>query len=238
MADMVGYQRDDKVVTLTLDDGKANALGTEMIAAINAALDRVQAEDEARAVVLAGRPGRFCAGFDLKAISRGREVAEPMVRAGAALFMRIYGFRLPVVAACTGHALAGGALLLLCADARIGVEGEFKLGLNEVAIGIELPMLVRQLATDRIDARRVTEATLLAQLYDPRGARDVGFLDEVVSADELSARAHDRARTLARLPRRAFTSSKAHIRRASIDRIEGALDEDLERILSVADSGP
>ena len=200
-----------------------------MIAAIHAALDR--AEAEAHAVVLAGRPGRFCAGFDLRVLTAGREVAAPLVRAGGSLFMRLYGLRLPVIAACTGHALAGGALLLLVSDARIGATGDFKLGLNEVAIGIPLPILVRRLAEDRLDTRRRVEAMLLARVYDPAAARDVGYLDEVVSEPELLGRALERARELSRLPPRAFATSKDSLRRPTIDEITAALDEDVDRIL-------
>lgn len=232
MNDIVRYEKQGNVAIVTLDDGKANALGHEMIAAIHAALDR--AETEAHAVVLAGRPGRFCAGFDLRVLTAGREVAAPLVRAGGSLFMRLYGLRLPVIAACTGHALAGGALLLLVSDARIGATGDFKLGLNEVAIGIPLPILVRRLAEDRLDTRRRVEATLLARVYDPAAARDVGYLDEVVSEPELSSRALERARELARLPPRAFSTSKESMRRATIDEITAALDDDVDRILQAS----
>ncbi len=231
MTDYVRYEQDGTVAVITLDDGKANALGPEMIAAIDAALDR--AEKEAHAVVLMGRPGRFCAGFDLRVLSKGRAAAEPLVRAGVALFLRLYGLRLPVVAGCTGHALAGGALLLLVCDARIGAQGSFKLGLNEVAIGISLPLLVRRLAEDRLDTRRRVEATLLAAVYEPISARDVGYLDEVVTEEALAARALARAHELSRLPPRAFVLSKTSAREASIQQIAAALDEDLDRILQV-----
>jgi enoyl-CoA hydratase len=229
MNDLARYHLDGPVAVVTLDDGKANALGHDMLASIHAALDR--AEAEAQAVVLAGRPGRFCAGFDLRVLTAGRDAAVPLVRAGASVFLRLYGLRLPVVAACTGHALAGGALLLLVSDARIGAEGAFKLGLNEVAIGIPLPILVRRLAEDRLDPRRRVEATLLAEVYDPTRARDVGYLDEVVGETELLPRAIERARALARLPRHAFATSKASLRRTSIEHIEAALDDDVDRIL-------
>jgi enoyl-CoA hydratase len=229
MNDIVRYQKEGKVAVITMDDGKANALGHEMLAALHAALDR--AEAEAHAVVLAGRPGRFCAGFDLKVLTAGRDAAVPLVRAGGSLFMRLYGLKLPVVAACTGHALAGGALLLLVSDARIGAEGAFKLGLNEVAIGIPLPILVRRLAEDRLDTRRRVEATLLAGVYNPPTARDVGYLDELADEPVLLDRALERARELGRLPARAFSTSKESIRRPTIDAIMAALDEDVDRIL-------
>jgi enoyl-CoA hydratase len=232
MNDFARYEKDGSVAIVTLDDGKANALGHEMIAAIHAALDR--AEAEAHAVVLAGRPGRFCAGFDLRVLTAGRDAAAPLVKAGGALFMRLYGLRLPLVAACTGHALAGGALLLLVSDARIGAEGAFKLGLNEVAIGIPLPILVRRLAEDRLDTRRLVEATLLAGVYNPPTARDVGYLDELADEPVLLERAVERARELSRLPPRAFATSKASLRGPTIAQIEAALDEDVDRILQAA----
>lgn len=231
MTELVRYALDGTIAVITLDDGKANALGHELMASLHAALDR--AEAEAQAVVLAGRPGRFCAGFDLRVLTTGRAAAEPLVKAGARLFMRLYGFPRPVVAACTGHALAGGALLLLVSDVRIGADGAFKLGLNEVAIGLPLPVLVRRLAEDRLDARRRVEATLLATVYDPAGAREVGYLDEVVQPEALAERALERARALSRLPPRAFARSKDAVRRASIEHIEAALDEDLDRLLQV-----
>ena len=233
MNDIVRYQKEGTVAVVTMDDGKANALGHEMIAAIHAALDRAQA-DAAHAVVLAGRPGRFCAGFDLRVLTAGRDVAVPLVRAGGSLFMRLYGLPVPVVAACTGHALAGGALLLLVSDARIGAEGAFKLGLNEVAIGIPLPILVRRLAEDRLETRRRVEATLLATVYEPAAAREVGYLDEVVGEEAVLARALERARELGRLPPRAFATSKESIRRGAIDAIVAALDDDVDRILQAA----
>lgn len=236
MTEFARYEHDGRIAVITLDDGKANALGPDMVAAVHAGLDRAEAEAKAQAVVLAGRPGRFCAGFDLRVLTAGRDLAEPLVRAGAGLFMRLYGFGKPVVAACTGHALAGGALLLLVSDARIGAEGAFKLGLNEVAIGIPLPVLVRRLAEDRLDRRRHVEATLLAKVYDPSGARQAGYLDEVVPEDAVLARARERASELARLPARAFSRSKDSMRRKSIEHIEAALDDDLARILQAGSS--
>lgn len=235
MQDLVRYEKEGAVAVITMDDGKANALGHAMIAGLNAALDR--AEAEAQAVVLAGRPGRFCAGFDLRVLTTGRAAAVPLVEAGGTLFMRLYGLRLPVVAACTGHALAGGALLLLVSDARIGTEGAYKLGLNEVAIGIPLPLLVRRLAEDRLDPRRRVEATLLAGVYDPSSAREVGYLDEVVSETGVLTRAVERAHELARLPRRAFATSKASLRRTTIEQIEAALSDDVDRILQAGTTG-
>src|SRR5262249_30857036 len=145
---IVNYRAEGSTAVLTMDDGKANALSEQMLAELNQALTR--AESEATAVVVAGRPNRFCAGFDLKIMMSGPAAAKAVVRSGAGLLMRVYGCPLPIVAACTGHALAGGALVLLTADHRVGAAGAFRIGLNEVSIGIPVPTLAMELARDRL----------------------------------------------------------------------------------------
>lgn len=237
MTDYVQYSVDGRVATITMDDGKANALGPDMIAALLAAYDRAEADEKVRAVVLAGRPGRFCAGFDLRVLTSGAQHSRPLVKAGTELFVRNYSFPRPVVAACTGHALAGGALMLLTSDIRIGAAGSFKLGLNEVAIGIPLPTLVRRLAADRLAPTRLTEAILTAHIYDPSGAQAVGYLDEVVDEADVLAAAHARAAKLAQLPPKTFARSKADVRGESIELIKAHADEDLERILAGGSAG-
>ncbi len=147
MADLVQYDLREGVARLSLDDGKANAISHAMLDAVNGALDR--AEKEAGAVLIAGRPGRFSAGFDLSVMRSGGAAVGELVGGGARLALRLYEFPSPVVAACTGHALAMGAILLLASDTRLGARGDFKLGLNEVAIGMTgsrmTGLLLRQL---------------------------------------------------------------------------------------------
>ena len=215
----------DEVAIVRMDDGKANALGPAMLDALDAAFDR--AEREAKAVVLAGRPGRFCAGFDLKHMMAGPESARALVTRGAEVLLRMYAHPQPLVVACTGHALAGGALVVLCGDVRLGTAGEFKLGLNEVAIGLPLPILAIELARDRLDPRHLTEATLLARQFDPEAARDAGYLDHVVPADQLLPRALEEARRLAGLGSVPFAASKRALRRDTIRHIRDTLDENI-----------
>ncbi len=146
-----------------------------------------RAEDEAGALLLTGREGKLSAGFDLSVMTSGEEAMQGLVRSGAELLVRWYASPLPTVAACTGHALAMGSLLLLASDTRIGAEGPFKLGLNEVAIGMGLPIFAVELARDRLSPRAFTAATIQGQVYDPAGALEAGYLDRLVAADELEA---------------------------------------------------
>lgn len=112
---------DGRIATITMDDGKANALSLAMLGELHAAFDRAEADEAI--VILTGRPDRFSAGFDLAVFSSGGEAIVEMLRLGATLCERILAFPRPVVVACNGHAFAAGAFLALSADARIGVEG-------------------------------------------------------------------------------------------------------------------
>jgi enoyl-CoA hydratase len=227
MSELVRFSLVGSVARLHFDDGKANVVSPASLAALNAALDR--AEKEAGAIVLLGRAGRFCAGFDLDTIQESPEAARKLVAGGALLAARLAGSPLPVVLGCGGHALAMGALLLLGADVRIGAAGEFKLGLNEVAIRMTLPGFAMELANERLSKRHLLRATTLAEIYDPVAACDAGYLDRVVPAERLEQEALAEAARLAELPRRAFAETKRSLRGAMVDRIRAGLAEDLAR---------
>ena len=183
-------ERRDAVMVLHLDDGKANALSFDLIEQLLAAIEEAERDDDVRAVVIHGRPGRFSGGFDLgvmggsdfKAIIR-------LVANGGELVHRLYGSSVPVVAACTGHALAAGALILLGCDVRVGADVDAKIGLNEVAIKMVLPDWALTIAADRLAGRFVQRSVVNARITTPADAVEVGFLDEVVPSDEVLDRA-------------------------------------------------
>ncbi|MDE0652535.1 MAG: crotonase/enoyl-CoA hydratase family protein [bacterium] len=169
------------VALVSIDDGKVNALTPDLLDSLFGALDA--AEANAGAVVLSGRPGVFCAGLDLNVMRGGGSAAQDLLGKGGEIFLRLAEFPRPIVAACTGHALAAGAVMLLSCDIRICAAGTYKIGLNEVAIGLPLPPLVVALARARLSPRHFTRACNTAQVYSPTEAVDVGFLDEAGSAD-------------------------------------------------------
>jgi enoyl-CoA hydratase len=222
------YQLEGTTAVIQMDDGKANALSAAMIAELREALAR--AEKEATAVVLAGRTDRFCAGFDLKVMMSSPEAAKALLHDGAHLLMAFYGSPLPLVAACTGHAVAGGALVLLTADVRIGAAGAFRIGLNEVSIGLPVPILAMELARDRLVGTELPRATLGSQMYDPEQAARAGFLDAVVPAGDLLARAKEEARKLGAFSRAAYSQTKKRLRGRTIERILSTLEEDMAKI--------
>lgn len=210
MGERVTLARRDGVATLTLDDGKANALSPSMTAAIEAALD--QAAD-ARLVLLRGRVGVFCGGFDLGIIRGGDAAARgAMTEAGYRLMRRLYHLPQKLLIACTGHAVAAGALLLLTADQRIGMHGPFRIGLNETAIGLALPEIGLDLARDRLARHHLSEATLGARVYDPRTAAGIGYLDQVFAPDAFECAVAEATENLLKLDDAAYAETKRRLR--------------------------
>jgi len=179
---------------------------------------------EAKAVVISGRAERFSAGFDLSEFKKGPEATAKLLNRGTEMFYRLFSHPQPVVAACTGHAIAAGGFLLLACDTRIGTSGDFKIGLNETAIGMTFPVFGHELANSRISKRHLTAVLLQSTLYDPDGAIDAGFLDETVAAEQLEARALATAAQLAQLPGDAYAQNKRDIRAQSLERIKDSIE--------------
>lgn len=224
MPEPVQYALAEGIATLTLDDGKANALSIDMIAAINAALDR--AVQDRAAVLLAGRAGTFSAGFDLKTMAAGGDGARRMLRAGFELGERLLSFRAPVVAACTGHALAMGSFLLLSVDERIGADGAFRIGANEVAIGLTMPRFAIAITRQRLAPAHFHRAVINAEIYTPADAVAAGFLDRVVAPERVLDEARAAAVRLARLPRAVHTDTKLRAREPALREVRAGIEAD------------
>jgi enoyl-CoA hydratase len=227
---LVRYELATNIATITMDDGKANALSPAMLEQANAALDRA-ASDNAGAVILTGRADKFCAGFDLKIMMSGPDNATALLRSGADFLLRLFQLPVPLVIAVSGHAMAGGALVVLTGDTRIVADGAYKLGLNEVAIGMPVPVLAMELARARLTSTELTRATLLAQIYSPAEAQTAGYVDKVVPAGELLATATAEATRLATLPKHAFSGTKLRLRQATVELIRSTFEEDVRKAL-------
>jgi enoyl-CoA hydratase len=224
--ELATYDLNERIATIAIDDGKVNAFSVPMLKAIHAAFD--QAERDGAIVILTGREGYFSAGFDLKVFAGGDvdQVIE-MLTLGATLAERILGFARPVITACPGHTVAAGAFMALAADLRIGTNGPFKIGLNEVKIGLTVPWFVIELARQRLNPAHFNRAVVSATMYGPAEAVTAGFLDEVVPADELRAASLDAAATLAELNPQAHAATKLRARGDALRAIRKAIETEL-----------
>ena len=227
MTELVTYDRTDLVSTLTMDDGKVNVFSIPMLQALHEAFD--QAERDETVVLLRGRAGYFSAGFDLGVFKGPPEDALLMLTLGATLAERILSFPAPVAVACTGHAFPAGAFLLMAADTRIGAAGPFKLGLNEVRIGLTLPWFAIVLARHRLTPAHFDHATVTGSMFDPLGAREAGLLDVVVGPDELDTVALSAAEDLGGVDRHAHAATKLRVRQRVLEELRSAIDGELTR---------
>jgi enoyl-CoA hydratase len=222
-APIVSYEIKDGVAEIRLDDGKHNALGPALLDQLLGAIDAAEAENSA--ILIAGRPGTFCAGFDVAVIRQGPERTREMTSQGADLWMRLLTCPRPVVMACTGHAVAAGAVLLCTADWRIAATGDFKIGLSEVELGLPLQGVPLELVRARLSKRHFERATLLAHVYAPDAAVDAGWVDEIAAADELMDAARELAHRYAALPATAFARTKRQSRRALADLVHKMMEK-------------
>lgn len=224
MSTPISYELRDSIATIVMDDGKVNAMSLTMLSALNGALDR--ATSDGAAVVLTGRAGVFSAGFDLPLLKAGGEDAHKMVRTGFELAQRILSFPAPVVVACSGHAIAMGVFLVLAADYRIGADGPYKIGANEVAIGITMPHFAIEICRQRLTPAHFHRAVTFSEIFTPVDAVTAGFLDRVVSASELENEAQKVATSLSKLDRAVFAASKLRVEEPTLKAIRTAIDID------------
>jgi enoyl-CoA hydratase len=224
MSPLVTYEAQDSIATIVMDDGKMNVLSPAMFAALNAAFDR--AAKERAVVVLTGREGVFSAGFDMRVLTAGGREAADMVRTGFELAERMLSFPMPIVVACSGHALAMGVFLVLAGDHRVGAIGAHKIGANEVAIGITMPFFGVEICRQRLAPAHFHRAVVNAEIYTPEDAVAAGFLDRVVPASELGAVARSTAARLAKLDLDAHAASKLRARGQALKAIRSAIETD------------
>jgi enoyl-CoA hydratase len=228
METLVSYERDGAVSTVALQDGKVNALSSRMLAALNAALDRAQADGTV--VVLTGRGKVFSGGFDLAVFSKGsREEQIAMLSAGARLTERLLSFPAPVLAAVNGPAIAMGTFIALSADVRIGVsDAVLRMQANEVAIGMTVPRFATEVCRQRLAPAHFNLAVITAHAYEAQAAVTAGFLDAVVPAAALMPAAMEKARALAKLVRANHAATKLRARGDTLSSLRRAIEADIE----------
>lgn len=229
--ELIDFELNDKIATITLKNGKVNAISHQVITEINSALD--QAEAASAAVILTSQRGIFSAGYDLKTMKESSDSAVALVTAGSTLTRRMLSFPFPIIGACTGHAIAKGAFLLLSCDYRIGCAGAFKLGLNEVAIGMTMHQAGLELARNRVPINYLTRSVINAELFDPETAVLAGFLDTVVESDQLMDTAKAAATQLLTLNMTAHHGTKLRERKEILSALDDAIKVDSTMTLSL-----
>jgi enoyl-CoA hydratase len=228
MSDLISYQLEDGIATLTLNNGKVNAISPDVIAAFNAALD--QAVQDRAVVIITGQTGILSGGYDLKVMTSSPQNAVALVTLGSTLARRMLAHPYPIIVACPGHAIAKGAFILLSADYRIGVDGPFNIGLNEVQIGMTMHHAGIELARDRLRKSAFHRSVINGEIFDPAGAVDAGFLDKVVPVEQLQAAALAAAQQLKKINMTAHKNTKLKVRKALLEAMDKAIELDQQHL--------
>ena len=231
MNQFVNYTTENSYAVITINNGKVNAISQEVIDELNAAFD--QAEAAQKVVILTGKNGIFSAGYDLKTMTKSPESAKALVMNGSKLIYRMLSFRLPIIAACTGHAVAKGAFLLLGCDYRVGVEGDFKIGLNEVMIGMTMHNAGIVMAKARLAPVFLERSVINAEMYNPKDAIVAGFLDSVVPQEYLLPTAIKIAELFSKLNLRAHAETKLKVRKHYLADLKQAIKLDSKEEIAI-----
>ena len=218
MTELATLEKEGDVSVITLDDGKVNVFSPAMIEQLNALLDQVP--KDSGSLLIQGKEGMFSAGFDLKVMQGGdTQKKKKMASGGFRLLARVFGFPRPVVAACSGHAIALGAFLLCCADYRVGVKGEFIVQANETRNNMSIPTPILEISKSRISKAHWYRAILNAEAYNIEDSIEAGYLDEVVEAGNLLNRAMEVASDLATLGHPHYKITKELDQKETLDRV-------------------
>jgi enoyl-CoA hydratase len=223
----VTYELDEGVAHVRLDDGKANVLNDVSLAGLEDALARAQ-DDRAGALVIWGRPRCFSGGIDLELVRETDESARTAsLRRIARGLLGVWNAPLPTVAAITGHAVAGGAVLALACDWRIAADVDANIGLTETAIGLVMPTWATVIAQGALGTVAAEEAILGAAVLSPREAAEKGFVHEVVAGERFPTRVSEFATELTELPTVVYGTTKRRLHSAAYERGEALVDAEM-----------
>jgi enoyl-CoA hydratase/carnithine racemase len=220
-------EHDGGIRELRLARPPANALDPGLIGALREALAAAVSSGK-EAVVLSGTRGRFSGGLDVPALLRlDRAGIRQLWQTFFGLLRDLAASPIPVVAALTGHSPAGGTVLAIFADHRVLAAGDFRVGLNEVRVGLPVPEVLLRALTYVVGERQAARLAVGGLLLAPDEALHAGLVDELAPLDEVVARAVARARELLAIPRAAMTGTRALARRPLV----AAFDAVDERVL-------
>jgi enoyl-CoA hydratase len=215
----------DGVMLMAVERPPANAMNMELLAEIVAALEAV-AGDLPKALVIAGREGVFSAGADLKAVpAYGLEDQRRMVTSINEMVINAYGLPCPVVAAVTGHAIAGGLVFALCADYRIASQAG-RYGLTEVKVAVPYPQAAIGVVRAELTPPAARTLTLRSELTDAGECLRLGVFDEVLPAEAVLGRALEVGAEMAALPASVYARTKRDLRSTALSAMRAGADAD------------
>lgn len=208
-----------------------NALSTELLGVLKESIEKAPA-DGARALVVSGAPGMFSAGLDIPVlIGLDRGGIETLWRELYGLMRALARSTIPIAAAITGHAPAGGTVIALYCDWRVAAQGDFKIGLSEVQVGIPLPPMIYKALRRQVGSRQAERLAVPGMIMSPEQALSAGLVDEVVPVEDVVERAVSWCRGLLEVPRSAMVVTRRLARADLVALFEGGSEEELRSVV-------
>jgi len=210
--------RHDAIIELRLARPPVNALDPQLVAALRSAIDAAPTQG-ARAIVMSGRPGMYSAGLDVPALLQfDRATLKQFLRDFFELCGAIACSPIPIVAAVTGHSPAGGAVLAIFCDYRVMARSvdpakPFRIGLNEVQVGLSVPALIQSGLQRLVGAYRAERLMVAGAMLDSEEALRVGFVDELADIEQVVPRALNWLQDLLKLPPQSMSTTRRLARR-------------------------
>lgn len=223
----------DKVAVLSLNRGRSNAINTEMVNELHQMIRNIENDDSIAGLIITGQDGFFSAGLDLiELFDYDEETIKSFWVDFLDLITSLVSFKKPMIAAISGHSPAGGCVLALCCDYRIMAEGKFRIGLNEVPVGIIVPENIFHLYSFWLGQANAYRFLLEGKLMKPEEALSFGLIDEVVNPESILHAAERKMQTYIRLERNTWQQSKINMRQELLKKVSRDPSEMLEPMLA------
>ena len=222
----LSYSFNDGVAIIAMDDGKANALGSQTWAELNEAFDMAEKDDAI--VILTGREGVMSGGFDLKEMGDGPQDALELTSKGSKFARRIMAHPRPVIMAATGHTIAMGAFLAMACDYSMIKAGSFKVGLNETLIGMTMHNFGIEMGRYHLTNAHFNRGVINGEIFDPKGAMHAGFFDRVVPEEQWPMAIPMAGQMFGQVNAKAFRETKLRSRKAIFAILDQAIIDDLD----------
>jgi len=212
---IVTLEKHNDVGVILIDDGNKNVINHQVLDELEPTF--AEAERDTKAIVISGRPGSFCAGYDISVMTGDDPgAASELGLRGGKFAHQLYSSKNPLLAVSTGHAFTIGAIWLACCDIRIGEKGNYKYCMSEVKLGVPFGAWPLQPLKARLSPAHQIEALLHSKPYPPEEAVAAGYIDQLTEPGAGLAVAIDKAKVLARLPQSAYAKSKLQLREEAL----------------------
>jgi len=211
------YQK-NQIQIIELNRPKVNAIDDSLIRSLNIELDKIERNDSIKGLILTGQSGVFSAGLDIVSLyNKDKEYMETFWLMFSSLLLRIYRYPKLVFSAISGHSPAGGTVISIMTDYRIMSKGNYVIGLNEVAVGLSMPIGIGRVFQSLLGERIAEKMTLTGKLVNPEEAESIGLIDEVVESDNLLNHSIETMNKWLKLPFNKQIQSKLSLRKEVID---------------------